>query len=169
MHITCSLLLYAVGRGNDVSGGAAAPYSWKLKGCRVVTGASLRLFVAHAVVSLSMILVRCAHTLGCCLPCLWWTSAATRCTCTCRKVNAEIVRLLAKHTGNDEEKISQDISRPKYFSAYDAQDYGLIDRVLESEEKDVTEALESISKGKYEWNLADKDEAKEHPSGSSES
>lgn len=79
----------------------------------------------------------------------------------CRKVNAEIVRLLSKHTGNDEEKISEDINRPKYFSAYDAQDYGLIDRVLESEEKDVTEALESISKGKYEWNLADKEEEKE--------
>lgn len=79
----------------------------------------------------------------------------------CRKVNAEIVRLLAKHTGNDEEKISQDINRPKYFSAYDAQDYGLIDRVLESEEKEVTEALESISKGKYEWNLADKEHADE--------
>ena len=78
-----------------------------------------------------------------------------------RKVNAEIVRLLSKHTGNDEEKISEDINRPKYFSAYDAQDYGLIDRVLESEEKDVTEALESISKGKYEWNLADKEEEKE--------
>lgn len=84
--------------------------------------------------------------------------------CVCRKVNAEIVSLLAKHTGNDEEKISKDINRPKYFSAYDAQDYGLIDRVLESEEKDVTEALQSISKGKYEWNLADKEPEEEKES-----
>jgi hypothetical protein len=81
--------------------------------------------------------------------------------CLCRKVNAEIVSLLAKHTGNDEEKIRHDINRPKYFSAYDALDYGLIDRVLESEEKDVTEALESISRGKYEWNLADKEQDQE--------
>ena len=76
-------------------------------------------------------------------------------------MNVEIVRLLSKHTGNDEDKISEDISRPTYFSAYDAQDYGLIDRVLESEEKDVTEALEAISKGKYEWNLADEEEGDE--------
>jgi ATP-dependent Clp protease, protease subunit len=70
-------------------------------------------------------------------------------------VNAEIVRLLSKHTGNEEEKIKKDINRPKYFSPYDAMDYGLIDKVLESEEKDVTDALERVSRGSYEWKLAE--------------
>eukprot|EP00892_Ulva_mutabilis_P011862 jgi/Ulvmu1/9048/UM005_0141.1 len=72
-----------------------------------------------------------------------------------RKVNDEVVNLLSKHTGKDAEQVKKDINRPKYFSPYDAVDYGLIDKVLESEEKDVTEALEAISRGKYEWSLAD--------------
>jgi ATP-dependent Clp protease, protease subunit len=73
----------------------------------------------------------------------------------CRKVNEEITNLLSKHTGKDQEKIRKDLNRPKYFSAYDAVDYGLIDKVLEAEEKDVTDALQSISRGKYEWDLAE--------------
>ena len=70
-------------------------------------------------------------------------------------MNDEVVSLLSKHTGKDAEQVKRDINRPKYFSPYDAVDYGLVDKVLESEERDVTEALESISRGKYEWNLAD--------------
>lgn len=77
----------------------------------------------------------------------------------CRKVNDEVVNLLSKHTGKDAEQVKTDINRPKYFSPYDAVDYGLVDKVLESEERDVTEALESISRGKYEWNVADDGQA----------
>jgi ATP-dependent protease ClpP protease subunit len=72
-----------------------------------------------------------------------------------RKINAEIVRLLSKHSGNDEETIKKDINRPKYFSPYDAVDYGIIDKVLESEEKDVSEALQSVARGSYEWKLTE--------------
>ncbi len=39
------------------------------------------------------------------------------------------VRLLAKHTGHSEEKISKDIARPRYFDPYQAVDYSIIDRV----------------------------------------
>ena len=62
---------------------------------------------------------------------------------------------MGKHCGKDEDQIKRDINRPKYFSPYDAVDYGLIDKVLESEEKDVSEALQRVARGSYEWNLAD--------------
>eukprot|EP01025_Chloroclados_australasicus_P040099 TRINITY_DN4174_c0_g3_i1.p1 TRINITY_DN4174_c0_g3~~TRINITY_DN4174_c0_g3_i1.p1 ORF type:complete len:284 (-),score=33.78 TRINITY_DN4174_c0_g3_i1:341-1192(-) len=75
-----------------------------------------------------------------------------------RKVNTEIVTLLSKHTGRSEEKIKKDINRPKYFSPYDAVDYGIVDKVLEAEEHEVTQALSSISRGTYEWKLSDPDE-----------
>lgn len=54
-----------------------------------------------------------------------------------RKTNAEVVRLLSKHTGHGEEQVARDISRPKYFNPYEAIEYGIIDRVLEPEEEEV--------------------------------
>lgn len=54
-----------------------------------------------------------------------------------RKTNAEVVRLLAKHTGHSEEEIAKDIARPKYFNPYEAVEYGIIDRVLEPEDEEV--------------------------------
>lgn len=54
-----------------------------------------------------------------------------------RKTNAEVVRLLSRHTGHSEDEISRDISRPKYFNPYEAVEYGIIDRVLEPEEEEV--------------------------------
>jgi len=70
-----------------------------------------------------------------------------------RKINNQVSGILAKHTGHSVEKVKRDLNRPRYFSPEDAVDYGLIDRVLESEDKQVSEALRSISKGNYEWNL----------------
>lgn len=58
-----------------------------------------------------------------------------------RKTNAEVVRLLAKHTGHSEEKISKDINRPRYFNPYEAVEYGLIDRVLEPGEEEVKNVI----------------------------
>ena len=37
-----------------------------------------------------------------------------------RKTNAEVVRLLAKHTGHSEAEVAADIARPKYFNPYEA-------------------------------------------------
>ncbi|KAI7842527.1 hypothetical protein COHA_003881 [Chlorella ohadii] len=54
-----------------------------------------------------------------------------------RKTNAEVVRLLSKHTGHGEEEIAKDIARPKYFNPYEAVEYGIIDRVLEPEDEEV--------------------------------
>jgi hypothetical protein len=38
-------------------------------------------------------------------------------------------KYLAASTGKDEETIMQDFSRPKYFSPFEAADYGIIDQV----------------------------------------
>lgn len=59
--------------------------------------------------------------------------------------------MLGKHTGQDEEKIKKDINRPKYFSPYDAVEYGIIDKVLEADGKETAEALARVSKGNYQW------------------
>ncbi|KAJ7522337.1 hypothetical protein O6H91_18G007000 [Diphasiastrum complanatum] len=42
------------------------------------------------------------------------------------------IELLAKGTGKTEEEIALDIQRPKYFSAQEAIDYGLADKIIES-------------------------------------
>jgi ATP-dependent Clp protease protease subunit len=39
--------------------------------------------------------------------------------------------ILARHTGQDEEKIRRDIERDKFLTAEEAKDYGIIDTVLE--------------------------------------
>ena len=38
--------------------------------------------------------------------------------------------ILAKHTGQDKEKIRRDSERNYYMSAQEAKEYGLIDEVL---------------------------------------
>ncbi|XP_057977167.1 ATP-dependent Clp protease proteolytic subunit-related protein 4, chloroplastic [Malania oleifera] len=50
-----------------------------------------------------------------------------------KNVKAELVNLLAKHTGKSSEQIEADISRPKYFSPSEAVEYGIIDKVLYNE------------------------------------
>jgi ATP-dependent Clp protease protease subunit len=44
--------------------------------------------------------------------------------------------ILAKHTGQDPEKISREIERDRYLSAKEALDYGLVDEILLEPEKD---------------------------------
>jgi ATP-dependent Clp protease protease subunit len=39
-------------------------------------------------------------------------------------------RVLAHHTGRDQEEIRKDIERDKFFTAHEAKDYGLVDDVL---------------------------------------
>ncbi len=45
---------------------------------------------------------------------------------------AKFVEILAKNTGQAAEKIAKDIDRRLYFTPQTAQEYGLIDRVLQS-------------------------------------
>ena len=41
-------------------------------------------------------------------------------------------RIYAKHTGKSEEQVHDDMDRDRFFSAEEAADYGLIDRIMES-------------------------------------
>ncbi len=46
-------------------------------------------------------------------------------------IRKNLNRILAKHTGQTEEKIMDDIDRDRFMSAEEAVEYGLIDKVLE--------------------------------------
>ncbi len=48
------------------------------------------------------------------------------------RIKEQIIDILARHTGNDEETIRKDIDRDNFMSAEEALEYGLVDEVLES-------------------------------------
>lgn len=50
------------------------------------------------------------------------------------KLKERINKILSKNTGQDLEKIQNDTERDYFLSAYEALDYGLIDKVIESEQ-----------------------------------
>lgn len=47
-----------------------------------------------------------------------------------------LVEILAKHTGQDQEKIAKETERDRYMSARDALKYGLVDEILAEPDKD---------------------------------
>jgi ATP-dependent Clp protease, protease subunit len=47
------------------------------------------------------------------------------------RTGATMTRLIAKHTGQPEEKVSEDSLRDRWFSAQEARQYGMIDRIVE--------------------------------------
>ena len=49
-----------------------------------------------------------------------------------QKVRENLNSILSKHTGNDINKISKDTDRDNFMNANEAQDYGIVDGVLES-------------------------------------
>ena len=49
-----------------------------------------------------------------------------------QKVSENLNSILSKHTGNDINKISKDTDRDNFMNAKEAQDYGIVDGVLES-------------------------------------
>jgi ATP-dependent Clp protease protease subunit len=46
------------------------------------------------------------------------------------KAKAEMIRILANHTGQEEARVRTDSERDKYFTAQEAKDYGLVDEVI---------------------------------------
>jgi len=46
------------------------------------------------------------------------------------RMRAAMELILARHTGQDEEKIRRDIERDKFLTAEEAKEYGIIDEVL---------------------------------------
>jgi ATP-dependent Clp protease, protease subunit len=43
-----------------------------------------------------------------------------------------IERIIAEHTGQSEETVSRDGDRDRWFTAVQAKEYGMVDRVVES-------------------------------------
>jgi ATP-dependent Clp protease protease subunit len=52
-----------------------------------------------------------------------------------QETKARLIRILAKHTGQTEEKIKQDTERNFYMSAEEAVKYGIVDGILEFKKK----------------------------------
>jgi ATP-dependent Clp protease protease subunit len=50
------------------------------------------------------------------------------------RMKDELNALLAKHTGQDVEKVAQDTERDNFMSAQEACDYGIVDKVIEKHE-----------------------------------
>jgi len=48
------------------------------------------------------------------------------------KIRELLNKLLAKHTGKNEEKIAKDTDRNYFMSAEEAKEYGIIDEVIET-------------------------------------
>ena len=46
------------------------------------------------------------------------------------KSKSELIRILAKHTGQPEDVVRRDSERDKYFNAGQAKEYGLVDEVI---------------------------------------
>jgi len=47
------------------------------------------------------------------------------------KAKAQLNHILSRHTGQPVENIQRDSERDKYFTAYEAKEYGLVDEVIE--------------------------------------
>lgn len=52
------------------------------------------------------------------------------------KAKKELIRIVSRHTGRNEEQIYKDSERDKYFSAQEAKEYGLVDEVIQEPPKD---------------------------------
>jgi ATP-dependent Clp protease, protease subunit len=48
------------------------------------------------------------------------------------RLGAMLIRLVAKHTGQPEERVTSDSQRDRWFSAEEARDYGIIDHIVET-------------------------------------
>ena len=53
------------------------------------------------------------------------------------RVKNRLNELLAKHSGQPLEKIERDVERDYYMSAQEAKDYGIVDMVIEQQEKEL--------------------------------
>ena len=53
------------------------------------------------------------------------------------KSKTELIRIIAKHTGQAEAQVRKDSERDKYFNAMEAKEYGLVDEVITSLPKEL--------------------------------
>jgi ATP-dependent Clp protease, protease subunit len=59
------------------------------------------------------------------------------------RIREEMETILAKHSGQDTEKVRRDIERDRFLTAAEAKTYGLIDDIIESRKKRVSEVVSS--------------------------
>ena len=59
------------------------------------------------------------------------------------RIREEMETILAKHSGQDAEKVRRDIERDRFLTAEEAKTYGLIDDIIESRKKRVSEVVSS--------------------------
>ena len=60
------------------------------------------------------------------------------------KSKSELVRIIANHCGQPEEIVRRDSERDKYFSAEEAQRYGLVDEVLTEPPKEAKNVIPGV-------------------------
>jgi ATP-dependent Clp protease protease subunit len=48
------------------------------------------------------------------------------------KLKKRLIKILASHTGKDDDTVARDSDRDYYMSAFEAKDYGLVDQVVQS-------------------------------------
>lgn len=64
------------------------------------------------------------------------------------KLKKRLIKIIANHTGKDEEQVKLDSDRDYYMSAVEAQQYGLVDEVVKSRKEVKSETKPELSEGK---------------------
>jgi ATP-dependent Clp protease protease subunit len=57
------------------------------------------------------------------------------------KLKKRLIKILAGHTGKDEETVQRDSDRDYYMTSYEAREYGLVDQVVQSRKELKPEAM----------------------------
>jgi ATP-dependent Clp protease protease subunit len=63
------------------------------------------------------------------------------------KLKKRLIRILAGHTGKDEETVQRDSDRDYYMTANEAKEYGLVDQVVQSRKELKPEPVAANSEG----------------------
>lgn len=66
------------------------------------------------------------------------------------KLKKRLIRILAHHTGKNEEQVKLDSDRDYYMTAAEAREYGLVDEVVKSRREIKTEAKPELTEEKTE-------------------
>ena len=64
------------------------------------------------------------------------------------KLKKRLIKILAEHTGKDEEIVKNDSDRDYYMSAAEAKDYGLVDQVVQSRKELKMESKPELAESK---------------------
>jgi ATP-dependent Clp protease protease subunit len=70
------------------------------------------------------------------------------------KLKKRLIRILASHTGKDEETVQRDSDRDYYMTSYEAKEYGLVDQVVQSRKELKPEPTPAIAEGEIKAETA---------------